>query len=276
MIRATIRKPTHALTALVAAAFLLIPALPALAQQADSVFRDFEPTGELQLEIDGKVMDDAVIYRSQRAASYLVLGPKLKSPLLVNIRSQRVEQVSFLKVKKNSDGTVDLLADASFDPVGRFALGGQEVRFEIDGQQAALTPKPSLLGFQTPEALDKHNPAYGFKAKEYETKPDVIAQLAGFDGQARIRVYFGSWCPVCGRFVPRIMKVDEQLDNDKIEIEYYGLPSPMRDDPITEEENVHGVPTVVVYRDGKEVGRLSGNELGSPETMFARLLGVGK
>lgn len=274
MIRATYRNPFSALSTLLAAAFLLSTSLPAFAQQADSVFRDFEPTGELQLEVEGEVMDDAVIYRSQRAASYLVLGPKLKSPLLFNIRSQRVEQVSFLKVKKNTDGTVDLLADAAFDPLGSFALGGQEVRFELDGKKAALAPKPSLLGFQTPEALDKHNPAYGFKAKEYQTKADVISRLEGFEGEARIRVYFGSWCPVCGRFVPRIMKVQERLENDKIQIEYYGLPSPMSDDPITEEQDVHGVPTVVVYLDGKEVGRLSGSELGSPETMFASLLGV--
>ena len=249
---------------------LLAPA--ALAQEADSVFRDFEPTGELQLEMNGSVMDSAVIYRSQRAASYLILGDDLKSPVLVNIRSQRVERVSFLKVKKNDDGTVDILADAAFEPMGAFKLGGQEVKFELEGQQAVLAPKPPMLGFQTPEALDKHNPAYGFKAKEYQTKAGDIAKLEKFGKNVRVRVYFGSWCPVCGRLVPRIMKVQEQVENDKLEIEYYGLPSPMSDDPMAEEQDVHGVPTAVVYVDGVEVGRLSGGELTSPETSFANML----
>ena len=247
-------------------------ALSVTAQEADSVFRDFEPTGELQLELDGSVMDDAVIYRSHRASAYLILGDKLKSPLLVNIRAQRIERVSFLKVKKNADGTVDILADAAFEPMGSFKLGGQEVRFDLEGQQAALAPKPPLLGFQTPEALDKHNPAYGFKAKEYQPKASDVAKLNQFGKNTRVRIYFGSWCPVCGRLVPRVMKLHEQLTNDKLEIEYYGLPSPMTDDPIAEEQKIRGVPTAVFYVDGVEVGRYSGGELTSPETSFANML----
>lgn len=262
-------------TRLFRAALLLLGAalvVSVSAQEADSVFRDFEPTGELQLVMDGSVMDDAIIYRSHRASAYLILGDQLKSPVLVNIRSQRVERVSFLKVKKNDDGTVDILADAQFEPLGTFKLGGQEVRFDLEGKKAMLEPKPSLLGFQTPAALDKHNPAYGFKAAEYQPKAGDLAKLNQFGKSARVRVYFGSWCPVCGRFVPRVMKVQEQLENDKIEFEYYGLPQPMSDDPLSEEEDIRGVPTAVVYVDGAEVGRLNGGELTSPETSIANML----
>jgi thiol-disulfide isomerase/thioredoxin len=267
------RRSTPALLSLLLlAAGALFGALAVSAQDADSVFRDFEPTGELQLEMNGTVMDDAVIYRSQRAASYLVLGPKLKSPLLVNIRSQRVERVSFLKVRKNADGTVDILADASFEPMGNFVLGGQEVRFELEGQKAVLAPKPALLGFQAAAALDKHNPAYGFKAKAYVPAAENLDKLNQIAKNVRIRVYFGSWCPVCGRFVPRIMKIQEMITNDKIAIEYYGLPSPMSDDPITEDEGIHGVPTAVVYVDGIEVGRFNGGELATPEASFVGVL----
>lgn len=267
------RRSTPALLSLLPLAVVaLLGALTVSAQEADSVFRDFEPTGELQLEMNGTVMDDAVIYRSQRAASYLVLGPRLKSPVLVNIRSQRVERVSFLKVKKNADGTVDILADAAFEPMGNFVLGGQEVRFDLEGQKAVLAPKPSLVGFQNAAALDKHNPAYGFKAKAYTPAAENLDKLNQVGKNVRIRIYFGSWCPVCGRFVPRVMKVQEMIQNDKIAIEYYGLPSPMSDDPITEDEGIHGVPTAVVYVDGTEVGRFSGGEMANPDASFAGLL----
>ncbi|MDA8020118.1 MAG: thioredoxin family protein [Thermoanaerobaculia bacterium] len=244
----------------------------AIAQQVDSIFRGFEPTGELQLEMNGSTVDGAVIYRSHRAASYLILGDQLSSPVLLNIRSQRVERVSFLKVKKNDDGTVDILADAAFEPMGSFKLGGQEVRFDLEGQKAVLAPKPPLLGFQTAVALDKHNPAYGFKAEEYQAKTADVAKLNGYGKNTRIRIYFGSWCPVCGRIVPRVMKLQELVDNDNLDIEYYGLPSPMSDDPIAEEQKIRGVPTAVVYVDGVEVGRLNGSELTAPESSFANML----
>ncbi len=77
-----------------------------------------------------------------------------------------------------------------------------------------------------------------------------------------MRVYFGSWCPVCGRLVPKILKLQSDLKGAKIQFEYYGLPQPMSDDPITAKENLNGVPTAIVYVDGKEFGRQDGHTLG--------------
>lgn len=260
-------------TLLLVALLTLLAALPAAAQPADSVFRDFEPTGELQLEIDGEAVDGATVYRSDRAGAYLVLGPSLDSPILVNIRSQQVERVGLLKVAKRDDGTIDLLADAAFESIGRFRIGQKQIHFQLDGQEAVLAPKPPLLGVQTAEALAEHNPAYGLKAERYQVDSQALAALEGVEN-GRIKVFFGSWCPVCGRYVPRVMKVQEELGGAGPEIEYYGLPQPMSSDPITEEMEIRGVPTVIVYRGGEEVARLSGADLTSPAESFAQALGV--
>ena len=46
----------------------------------------------------------------------------------------------------------------------------------------------------------------------------------------------------------------------------------MTDDPRTESDSVHGVPTVIVYLDDKEVGRLTGSELNAPETEIFKMV----
>ncbi len=87
-----------------------------------------------------------------------------------------------------------------------------------------------------------------------------------------MRVYFGTWCPVCGRLVPRVIKLADELEGSKVRFEYYGLPQPMSDDPITKADKLHGVPTAIVYLGDKEVGRLSGGDLNAPEKSIARLV----
>lgn len=260
--------------ATVALATLLIPALPAGAQgmPADAVFQGFKPSSEFIVSVGGADLKDAEIYLSDKAASYLIIASSLSSPLLINTRTQMVESVSFMKVQKNADKTIDLLADASFDQVDRFTVSGNKVTWKVKGQDAALRPKPPLVGLQTTESLRRNKPDYAFKADEYKVDAALLAKLKAEGRNVKMRVYFGTWCPVCGRMVPKVLKMAENLQGSKVQIEYYGLPQPMSDDPITAKENLNGVPTAIIYIDGKEFGRLDGHTLGQPESALQKLL----
>ena len=239
---------------------------------ADALFSDFKPNGEFLFELDGEDLKHAEIYLSDRAFSYLVIAPELASPLLINPRAGSVESVSFMKVAKREDGTIDLLADASFNRLGTFSIEGQEIAFQVKGQPAKLKAKPPLLGEQTPESLKGYKPEYSTLADEYVPETRFLGNLRAQESSVRVRVYFGTWCPVCGRLVPRIMRLGEELQGSKVRFEYYGLPQPMSDDPVTKREDLHGVPTAIVYVGDKEVGRLSGGDLNAPEKSITRVV----
>ena len=238
----------------------------------DAVFQGFKPTGEFLFALGGNDIKDAEVYLSDKAASYLIIASSLSSPLLINTRTQTVESVSFMKIQKNADKSIDLLADASFDQVDHFVVSGQKVTFKVKGQDASLRAKPPLVGLQTADALKKYKSDYAFKSDEYKTDPALVAKLKAETRSVRVRVYFGTWCPVCGRMVPKILKLASELQGSKIQFEYYGLPQPMSDDPIAAKENLNGVPTAIVYIDGKEFGRADGHTLGQPESAFQKLL----
>ncbi|MEM7352456.1 MAG: thioredoxin family protein [Acidobacteriota bacterium] len=260
--------------ALLLAAGLLFAASAGIAQPvpADAVFSDFKPTGDFLFDLGGKTLDNAEIYLSDRAAAYLVIAPELASPILISPRTQSVESVSFMKVSKRDDGTIDLLADASFDRLGSFSIANQEVVFQVKGQAAKLKARPPLLGKQYADGLRGYKPEYARLADGYNPAAPSLKALKEQGQDVRVLVYFGTWCPVCGRLVPRIIKVEEQLAGSKVTFDYYGLPQPMTDDPVTERENVRSVPTAVVYSGGKEIGRLSGADLNTPEKSIYKLI----
>lgn len=264
---------TCALLAALAAPLISPP--PAAAQgavPADAVFQGFKPTGEFIFAVGGADVKDAEIYLSDKAGAYLIIASSLSSPLLINTRTQMIESVSFMKVQKNADRSIDLLADASFDQVGKFTVNGQKVTFQVKGQEATLRARPPLLGLQTSESLKTYKTEYAFRAEEYKPDPALVAKLKAETRNVRVRVYFGSWCPVCGRLVPKILKLATELKGSKLQFEYYGLPQPMSDDPMTAKENLNGVPTAIVYVDGKEFGREDGHTLGQPEQALLNTL----
>jgi thiol-disulfide isomerase/thioredoxin len=66
-----------------------------------------------------------------------------------------------------------------------------------------------------------------------------------------VRVYFGSWSPICERIVPKIMAVEEAWRF--VRFEYYGLPKPLSDDELARSQGITGLQTVLVLRGGEEV-----------------------
>ncbi len=248
-------------------------ALPSalLGQEADALFRDFEPFGELQASLDGEVLAGSEVLMAKRAGAYLVIAPQLEQAVLVNARTKGAEAIAKDKVRRNEGGTADVLADATFDSLGSFELAGDQVVVQLPDGKLTLGPKPSLLGLQTAEALIEHNPSYGFKAESYPPSADVIAQLKKEKRNVVVRVYFGSWCPTCSRMVPWIVKVGQELAGSSLEFQYYGLPRTM-DDPTAVAMDVHGVPTMVVMIDDKEIGRQGAEGLSVPEKAIAEIL----
>ena len=265
----TIRRLT-----LAACVALLLPAASNAQMMADEVLRDFKINGDFVLELDGNVLKSSEVFFSERAVAYLVMAPELASPVMISPRARSVQSVHLMKViKKQGGGAVDILADAELVPLGSFTLQGTNVVFSIDGKGAKLMPKPWALGRHNAERLKKSNPEYAFQATQYTPGAQHLEALRNQSKEVKVMVYFGSWCPHCKRMVPRILRVAEELAGSKVDFEFYGLPSPLTDDPEAKRADVHGVPTMLVFVDGKEAKRFDGNGLQVPEASIRQAVG---
>jgi thiol-disulfide isomerase/thioredoxin len=261
------------LLAIAAALFVLAAALAPVAAQvpSDSVMRGFAPVSEYLLEVAGKPVPNAEIYQNDRAI--LIITSALSSPVLVVPRSGEVSTVNVMKVAKQKDGTVDLLADAVLAPQGEIQLVDADAKFTIDAKPVYLKARPALLGLKQAADLKAYMPDYVRNASLYSPNAQAIAALKKQAKPATVRVYFGSWCPHCRQHVPLMLKVEDQLKGSpaKIKFEYFGLDRGMPE-PIVKQLGLKGVPTGIVYIDGRQVGRLTPEDWDAPEVGLARIL----
>jgi len=84
-------------------------------------------------------------------------------------------------------------------------------------------------------------------------------------------VFFGSWCPHCRQHVPLLLKVEDEVKNPNIKFEYFGLPRDFND-PEAKKAEVKSVPIGIVYVNGREVGRITGDGWNSPEVLLDRII----
>jgi thiol-disulfide isomerase/thioredoxin len=239
---------------------------------ADSFLRGFQRSGDFQLVVGGKVQPAAEIYALPSGVpAFLILSSALPSPVLLLPGEGTVQTVQLMKIKKGQDGTVDLMADAALSPQGKFEIVGENVRFKSEGRTAALQPRPSLLGLKKGADLAAYDPGYTRRAKAYKPNDKAVQQLRKVAQPVRVRVFFGSWCPHCKEHVPFLLKVEEQIKGSKVQIEYYGLAKGLADGD-SKKFGIQSVPTGVVYRNGKEIGRLNSNDWAAPESALVALL----
>jgi len=261
--------------AALAIALLAVPTVSrAQGVPSDSVLRGFQPTGDYALLVDGIPVPKAEIYQNDKIPAILVLTSALSSPVLLTPRAGSVETVNIMKVAKQKDGSVDLLADAVLAPLGQFQMAGDNVKFAYEGRKVSLNPKPPLTGLHKGEELKVHSPEYARGASNYQPDGAAIAALKREPNPVTVRVFFGSWCPHCRQHVPSMLKVEDQLKGSKVKFEYFGLPRPPDawQDPEAKKQKVGGVPTGIVYMNGKEVGRITGTGWEAPEVLLNKIV----
>lgn len=262
-----------AATSLVMAGLLLAPAWSQTAP--GGTLTDFQPV-TYRFEVAGRPLADAEVYQSRSTGSMLILASDLEAPVLIRLREGRVETVNMMKVDKKPDGSVTLLQDPTLASLGSYRLTSDRtgVGFDLNGQEAVLREKPHLLGNQKLESMQAYSLEYVRGAAAYTPSNPVVTKLREQTDDVKVLVFFGSWCAACKQMVPRIMKIDEQLDGSKVQFDYYGLPQgrAFSADTKASSMGISSVPTGVVFLDGKEVGRISGNGWKIPELAINNVL----
>ena len=248
--------------------------LAAPAAAAEGATADFEPA-DFVVTVDSRELD-AEVWQSRIAGQLLILSNDLGSPIRLSLRAGSAETVHFMKVDKRADGGLSVLPDAADRDLGGFkvAPGAAGVTFSLDGKTVQLSQKPALLGSQDLGGMKEYSRDYVRKADAYSPSAAFIGKLRGESRPVRVEVYFGTWCPFCQEMVPRMMRVAEELEGSKIAVQFYGLPQgdAFTQDPKAKALDITGVPTGVVYIDGKEAGRIKSNGWKIPELTLNGIL----
>ncbi|PQJ76196.1 thiol reductase thioredoxin [Polaribacter gangjinensis] len=91
--------------------------------------------------------------------------------------------------------------------------------------------------------------------EEYTTDKQVISEISKHIHQLTIKVFMGTWCGDSRREIPRFYKI---LDETKFDVNYLQLIAVDRSKKYDNYEKgltIFRVPTIIFYKNGKEIGR---------------------
>lgn len=260
--------PVFRIVALAASIALTLVSVSA----AQSVLEGFEPIDQYILEVDGTVDEKAEIFLQRRLPAFLVLPSSSNSPYLLGIRNRMVQSVSLMKVTSNANGNMDLAQDAVTGTKGALQQATGGFTFSADGKRYELKEKPDFLGLARGSSLEDYADRYKVGAEAYTPDAEALETIRNADGEVHVRIYFGSWCPFCQRYVPHMVRVAKEISEANVTIDFYGLPKGISSDPVAKQARINAVPTGVVFVDGKEVGRLLQDDWRAPEKTIAKLI----
>ncbi|WP_411895874.1 hypothetical protein [Winogradskyella sp. A2] len=140
-----------------------------------------------------------------------------------------------------------------------FLLSAQDLNKEI------LTgdDSPYLLGKIDKSGLEGQHYASWFNEEyiQYEANDKIIEELSTILSDYNIMLFMGTWCGDSQREVPRLYKILEACKYPMNQLTAVALSSEAnlyKQSPQHEEEglNIHRVPTIIFFKDGKEVNRI--------------------
>jgi thiol-disulfide isomerase/thioredoxin len=229
------------------------------------------PAATWKVEIDGTEVRTAEIFGGE-TLGLLILGCSMKDPLLVAPGDRTVRYVPKGNVIRDEDGNVSLKGSPS-EPICVYQVNGSQILFQAEGRKVSLSPRPPLVGKQTLEAILQHSPDYEIRMKNYKPDAPSVTFLSKYARKTDILIYFGSWCPHCEAWVPRLVKALQSASNSALQTKYVALPRNFASDPDARSWGIQGVPTIIVIQEGREVGRLVGPpEAGTIEAALVKLL----
>lgn len=122
-----------------------------------------------------------------------------------------------------------------------------------------------LLGRQTKSQLAKapFNDWYSEEYNEYEYDANIVKQLQKNKiGSYEIVVFFGTWCGDTHRELPRLIKILDAVKYPEKKLRLLAV-NRKRETPNGEDVpfNIKRVPTIIVRKFGREVGRIVENPM---------------
>jgi thiol-disulfide isomerase/thioredoxin len=235
-----------------------------------------QPDYDFCVEVNGKYPADARFYRSEVRGKFFIDIPDMDNGLLMDLKAKKLMAVSRDRISRGDEVLTfedGLPADA---PAFAFAIDGPIIRFEADNRRVRILrvlDRPALIGAIKVDALLTDRAEYRAGVARYRPDETAMRAVSSFSRPLDIDIYFGTWCPHCKIYVPKILRVARDAANGQLRFNPIGVPKNFgNEEGPWSGKKIQTIPTVIVSQDGKEITRLSTHESALPEVELAGIL----
>ena len=157
----------------------------------------------------------------------------------------------------NADRTSATIPALATEPAGKLVKTDDATLLaHLEDRTLLVTAHQSKAGPMTMEELYETAPVWRSIADVYEPDAALVERLRAIDAPVTLQVVMATWCGDSRQHVPRLLKSVALANNANIRVEIMGIgpefTTPM---DVIVGENITNVPTVIVRREGRELGR---------------------
>jgi thiol-disulfide isomerase/thioredoxin len=150
------------------------------------------------------------------------------------------------------------------------ALAGLSVLFMATEPTAA----EDLKGKITIGQLYAGAPVFRENAQKF--RPDAVAvkRIREIGRKLKIVMFLATWCRDSVRESPKLLKILEAANNPNISLDLYAVNTSMEDGAgLAKSHGIRAVPTMIFFRDGRELGRIIESPATTMENDFLTIIG---
>ena len=176
---------------------------------------------------------------------------------LLDPEKKTVERASRSQFAFAADRTSATTGELAAKPAGTLVqTDPSTLLVSAEGRTMLVTKHQGQAGPMTIEELWETAPVWRSIADAYQPDAAVVERLRAIDSPVTLQVVLGTWCGDSRQHVPRLLKSIATAANPNVKVELTGIAigfiNPME---AVVEQNVTNVPTVIVRRADREIGR---------------------
>jgi thiol-disulfide isomerase/thioredoxin len=231
----------------------------------------FQKSFDFQLSIAGALDDGAAFYRTTSLPGVLIVSSKLGGAYFTRAADRQVVPVNPLKMTVREEVILLESSGACGNPVAAWVTDKSDAAFTLGGKAVRVQPAPILDGTFTMDQVIQKTPSYQVSMSKYLPDAQAVEFLRNYKGTVDIEAYFGSWCHVCKQFLPQFLRTMKDCSNPNLHVQMFGLSREFGTDKrLRDEKQITGVPCIIIYKNGQEIGRISG----PPQQSYEKDLGA--
>ncbi len=254
------------------------PTAPASTPAPETPRAGWVATYDWMVEVEGTPFYEGLFFQEIGSQRLIILVPGMEEAAVLDQNGQKILALARDQVTLTAEGEGAVVAEPAIEKAAESSYTLDQARrsviFYLGGQRLKILTRQPLVGTVTAEEILVHSPLYRKGIEEYTPVSEDVAAVRAHRGPVRIEVFFGTWCPHCKVVIPKFMKTLAEAANPDLEVAYIGVPRGFANYAEARAKGVRTVPTMIFFRDGREFGRLPGDEGDTIERAVARLLGT--
>jgi len=209
--------------------------------------------------VDNELDRGVQVLTADSPSRLALISAKLDSAVVLNVSEHTVSTISKDAFQFTADRTsATSESTAAMKVVGKFTrVDGPIYFFVVDGKPVLIRAHPGATGEMSIYKLWETVPVWRSVMKNYEPNAQAVEQIKATDKDTTVTLALGTWCPDSKNYIPRLIKALRAAGNDKIQVKLVGIDNQFRE-PVTtvQPRRITNVPTVIVERGGREIGRI--------------------